>query len=554
MLVTEVATVRDGSLVAAVGQRQLTTLVDGAFAQALYVRLPNVGAADRIVIPSQGARLQGQFTPHAELVPASALASGGDGTVFVTLSGLRHVTSVRFAAPAPPAGATCKAELYRLDGSRRAETPSVIASVDSNHLATFTGNFTDVRFAIGLRSSASETDLWPLSTGHISEVHASSDPGAPMITLSVLDSPARSSPSLLFPDPARPGSTAIDAGPIFVRELTRLLSELVPPLPDPVEIQLTFASSTPCDLALSTFQVDYALVQERFASGPSGSPPPKQVLRFSSGVNEQSVEIDMLRTAIVDSANLRAVLSLRSDRATPSAVTEEDGRRTPIPMELQGTWLEPGRVAGQTVRLGEALSASGVALGVLTTASGARLRAEIQPDWNGRPSGRKLTEASVELGEAGARKWVSLLFEAPVVFTTDPHWLLVSLASGGALWLLANDEATVNLFEAPKDPRSAFVPLGALRGFQGLYHYFSRAESAGALTPDPGCVVWIGEQQVAPDNPAADERHYDISGALTAYLGAQSTSATSVRVPIRFVSATAGLATVYPPTIQYRRD
>jgi hypothetical protein len=449
--------------------------------------------------------------------------------------------------------------LYRLDESARAKTPSMTAPVAAG-VATFVRDFIDVRCAIALRSSANPGVYAALAPGHIQELHVRSLAGGATITLNLAGAalasvpPPRPAPALLALDPADPMPHTFDVGTIFEREVRRLLGLLLPPLPNSVDLELSITSAGPCDLVISAFKLEFGLVQERFAPGADGRRPPKQVLRFAgSSRSQNSVEVELPRQAVIEAATLRAVFDLRADRPLP----EDDDTVTPVePAGAQGALLKPGIVAGQRVCVPAALSATGVALGLLPIAPGTRLSVQLEEDYQGAPSGRKLAAATVDLSEPGRRAWATLLFDAPTVITTDPHWLIATVARGAAVWLVARDESTVALFEQPAAPndRGGLLARGALPGCHTLYRFLSRTEPSREQSVDPGCAVSIADAQIPPGDPTADERIYVLSTALSSHFEAHAatSSAVMVRVPITFTSLTAGLVTVYPPTVRYQ--
>jgi hypothetical protein len=332
-----------------------------------------------------------------------------------------------------------------------------------------------------------------------------------------------------------------------------MLGSLIPPLAASADLRLTFESATPCRFVISSFALDYALVRETFPAQSDGSRAPKQVLRFPPGTtSRRALDIELPRAATIDAATLRAVLSLRDDRLLP-AVAESTPPLQSAPGSPHGVMLEPLHTVAQPVRLAQAVTVCGVTLAVLTLAPSTRLWVEVDQDWQGQPAGRKVAEGSVELGAAGLRTWANVTFGAPAVLTTQQHWLMVGVSSGAALWLLLPDESSLCIFE--RDVRGEPTPHSAVVGYQALYRYFSRTAppaDAPAAQIEPGCVVSVADVTVDADDPAVDSRAYDLSGALATFLAAQPSTPSTVRVPLAFTSSASGLATVYPPTIQYQ--
>lgn len=320
----------------------------------------------------------------------------------------------------------------------------------------------------------------------------------------------------------------VDVGGLLAGALQNLLSRVAPPLPATVEVPLVVAADVPCLFELQALAVPYRLAVESLPGGEE-----KKVLRFEEGrVSSGEVRLRLPAGARVASAVLAAVASLREDRAL------EAGAGGAAPAETSGVRVEPGARAAQAFTPAEAVAVSGVALGLMGLAPGSELRIELQEDSGGEPSGRKLAEGSLAIEQAGERLWATARFPEPVILPAQQHWLLLTAASGGAVWLARTGTTPVRLLGRPSP-----------KDLEALLHVLSPFSPAdGSRPPQPE--LRLGEAVIPATEEPEDRRSYDLTAALNQHLAAQG-SAGAVDVPLLFTSIVPGMLTVYPPRIVY---
>ncbi len=319
-------------------------------------------------------------------------------------------------------------------------------------------------------------------------------------------------------------------------------------LPTHVDMALVIQSDAPCDLLISTLKVAYRLLQNSFAGAE-----PKQVLRFAGqGAEQRQVELHVPAGATIHAASLRAVESFRAERPAPTATTLPDP--DPTPEQRQGVLLGAGLWAAQSFTPVQALSLQGCALAVMALAVPAELTLEVQEDWRGRPSGRRLAAARVTIERAGRPVWVRIPFAAPVVLPSQPHWLMIQAVSGRLLCLLDAGDPSARLLEQGKhaaDWREGKVFDNLVLLYQLLSSIDQAAASeANGGTPAAPYTLRIGAQ-VVPDVAGPDSsRSFDLTTALQHELLDQ-VGAGAPALQLTFTAFTPGLLTVYPPHIEF---
>jgi hypothetical protein len=212
-----------------------------------------------------------------------------------------------------------------------------------------------------------------------------------------------------------------------------------------------------------------------------------------------------------------------------------------------GVYLEAAKWAGRSVRLDKTTSASGIALGILSLSEKVELMVELQEEWNGIPSGKTLYKGTLQLEGIGTRSWLSLGFAKPVTISTDGHWILVTAASGNAVWLSTPASGSMGIFKRTSD-KSTFKEINKIDNSQALHRFFSGNTDNNAQPP---CIVSIGESKVACASNDGGKKAFDLSSALSLYLQGQPGDSDEVPVPLTFTSGMPGIVTVYPPEIVY---
>ncbi len=513
------------------------------FRRVVPLRLQTGGGVGRVVFDN--AALQGSFKRRDyNIAPGGPHAfeplAGSAGMVKVTLDMPRHVREVRLSSAL--AGAASVLELYRLDGNTPAPKATASAMLAGRPpVASLPANedFTDVRFALKLRDSGA------LAPSGIVHLGLRSYPTTPRLGLAPLAADGldlQEEPLFFWQAPGEIGTTApasdgnFDAGPGLKQELERYLATLDRPLPLTIALALVLESDAPCAVEVAGLGVTYRLSTEAFPSGEA-----KQVLRFGNGQGTaHDLRVSLPGNASVSRATLRVAESFRLDRVAGSDVAP-----APIAGHKLGIHVGAERWVAQGVMPAAALSATGISLGLLGLTDATELMVELQEDWDGEPSGRKLATGMVAIQRAGRRGWFTLLFPEAIVLTTQPHWLLLRASSGSAVWLAQPGTPGVRVLHEGGAIRPAWQGFGDVGALFQLLSRSSVTEMVGPAT------LTIGSQLV-PSTLGGTGRIFDLAPALNAYLAALSANgAANIDVPLTFTSQAPGIMTVYPPLIEF---
>jgi hypothetical protein len=537
-----------GAVQSLVGIRTIVTPTGSAprrFHLPLFLRFVT-GGADQIAVNAVETAFQGAFLPldydtlhPPQPLPAALLADLGQAVV-VSLDAPRRVRSIRLTANAPGTGQTI--DLYRLDGNAVAEKPTVSAALQ-NRFAKIpdTVDFTDLRFAIRLRNAGGQPlDLNP---AHVSEVGVRAYPTTPRLGIAPADALGQStSVATLRGEIGKSASTGtFDLGEALAAALQRYFDALRAaspdaPLANPLDVALVIASDAPFRLQTTSFAITARLVQVSFASKAE-----KQVLRFTGGqMTLQSTSIALPHGAIVHAASLRAVESFGRDRAPALA---GGGMPSGSLDRTTGIAVDTTRWTIQQFVPSGAITATGVAFGLLPLLEQTSLQVEIQEDWQGSPSGKRVADGTIFLDRVGAPGWVTLRLPDPITLPTRPHWLIVRAASGRAVWLTHAGSAPLGLLDG-----STFIPLA---GLETRYVFIVPRTIVG--NPAPSSTLVIGNA-VLTSIPGADGAiTYDLTAALNAALhdAAPGQAMMPMLITITATSSLPGLLTLYPPHVEY---
>lgn len=539
------------------------------FEQILYLTLPTAGKADGLVLDPTGTVISGvlgSYDYDARAVAGPALraqvqATSGDHIV-VTLPAPREVRRIHVRSTLI-SGSGNRLGLYRVDRTVRAEEPTVTASIGSNGVATYPVGFIDAHFAVGLnRSDGSGVRL---GVSDIEEVTVRAYPTLPRLAFMNPDDPATQTAFWQFPGEivgASSASARVDAGQAFTDAFQHYVDGLPAPFPASLEFALVIRSDAPCRVIITRFNVRYRLKRRSFPSGES-----KTAVRFPGDVaTAREVTVELPSAATVRSARISIVESFSRDR--PGALADLEGEAGG-PDSLHGLILQMTGLtfgsrwwAAQSVVPRRATAVSGVLLGLLALESLTEVRVSLQDDWQGAPSGNALSSGSVTLERAGSRSWVAVHFPEAAVLPTYPHWLLLTTASGRAVWLIRDVPGQeTRLLERTEDGPGLWYERARLEGKQGFYTFLSVRPTRGLSpgvdqTPSPVPVVLSVGAVVVPEAPPEGEarregiRVFDLGNALALALAAAPGGEVS-NLPLRLSSALAGLVTVYPPDIEY---
>jgi hypothetical protein len=526
------------------------------FRRTLILRFATGGITDGIRIESDATTLKGTFSSfdYDALNPGEsalkALLSSSGGAVIVVLDAPRQVRQVRLSA-GKASGSGYSVELYRLDGNTLAEKPTSSTGVQNN-TAVFpeSAGFTDARFAVRLKGP----DAPSLSPGDLAALQVRSQFAGARIGLSVPDEP--DSATFFWPTPDEIGETAlasqtnVEAGKALAAALERYLEDFFARLetvgsgvPEFMDVALVVESDAPCVLDLGSLSVSYHLVSESFYSGEDKTKE-KQVLRFPGdlGVTRELL-LRLPSNATIKSASLETVESFSTDRplgfGNGSSLPDEALARS------EGVRVGVERWAAQGIVPQQAMTISGVAVALLAMTRNTRLLIELQEDWEGRPSGKKLAEAEITLDVAGRREWVALLFPEAVSLFTERYWLLVGTASGEAVWLADTGDGDVKVLDRTAD---APVESKELSGLKTMYALLARDRQTREQQP---ASLGVGEHTVAGTAGQENVRTYDLASAIASYLDGSVAAAPETSISLTLTSALRGIVTVYPPEVAY---
>lgn len=576
------------------------------FRQVLYLRFASGGMAERILVDADATRFEATFQPYsydACGAPPAGLAADLDdhqGAVIVTLDAPRHVQDVSLSADAVPGGEYALA-FYRLDGEAFAGEPTVVAPLsagwgyagevlvseggewvtsspgaaaipraapagpgwESGHevIVAESGftrqaaipehtDFVDVRFGLRLQGPGSPD----LHASDVTSLGLRSYPTGPRIGIA---NPADLDSAVFFWQapgevgksvPAEQGS--VDAGPALAEALSRYLGTfLAEPAPEYIDVALVIASDAPCVLDIAQCDVVYHLAQHSFPGGET-----KHVLRFTGErLESQALSLQLPGNAAITFAEIEMAISARGGRLLLSGDGEDLSEAALL--QHMGTRIDVERWVAQRIVTPEATSVSGLALGLMPTAAGTELSVEVQEEWQGQPSGRKLVEGAIELARVGRRAWAVLELAKAIVLPAQPHWLLVKATRGHAIWLAEAGDGPIRVLDRASGGN--WVERSTLDGFRALYRFFSQRAADPQAQEGAAVTIRIGESVLTPAPPpngpevasARDTRRFDLAPALNACL--DPPVGAPIVVTLSFSAGFLGFITVYPPQIEY---
>lgn len=598
MQVTQVSMTVDGEQVS--GAR--TWLMDSAvgegpqrlFRQVLYVRFVLDGHADGIMLVPAQTKLRGHFLPYeydakAVMNPALAAQMKAVGNaLLVELDAPRQLRTVRLSNAFAPR-ASSKVTVHRVDGDHVVEeatteagwnnafatlavdrinqpftrarplravsggAPNISHSqaqpfVQAINIATLAADFTDVRFGLRLRNNPTA-----LTPNLLHGLTVRSYPSAPRLGLA---DPQTLTPTFFLrlageigkDDDATAGQ--VDAGALlagalqqyvdtFFAQLLEAAMPNAPQLPDQLAVALILESDAPCQLQLDEFVIGYQLVRRNFPDYAA-----KQLLRFAgTTVETQSITLYLPKVATVTQATLTVAVKLGTTGLAAHGagiVLQPDA----LP-QTTGIHLGLERWAAQPLTPAQALTASGVVLGLVALTPQTEIILELYEDWQGQPAGKKLTSATLSLAQSGARHWQTVHFVDPVLLFAQPYWLLLKAVRGAALWLVQPGASAVQMLILENQRWQA---LSVIANTEGLVHWLI---SGAAAQQVPSLALAIDNRPVSTPPVTTDDRYtYDLTAALNSALANQG-AADLVDLALTITTGAAGLLTLYPPVIAY---
>lgn len=562
MNVTSTTTIEGDPLGSIPGRWQISSPVGAPplrfFRRAACLRFETGGTADGIrIVGPEATTLKAVFGPmdYDALgqikTPLKASLTDSGGTVIVELEAPRQVRRVGLRSSAA-SGSRRSVEFYRLDGDTPADKPTISVGVQNN-VATLPSDtdFTDARFAMRLEGASGT-----LRAGDLAELRVRGYPTGPRLGIA---DPKDAASAVFFwrvagevgkTPPADQGN--VEAGQAFVDALQRYLDDFFArlagstgPAPEFVEAALIAASDAPCVLDVTAFSVTYHLVLQSLFSD-EGEKVEKQVLQLTGDqTTAQEVTVQLPGNADVKSASLETVESFRDDRLIAS--NNSDGLPDAIPEQKEGVYVGVERWAAQGVTPPHAISVSGIAVALMATVDNTEVLVELQEDWRGQPSGKKLATGTLMLEEVGRRSWVTLLFPEPIILFSNLYWLLMKASGGRAVWLAEAGDNPVRVLEESNNS-GAWAELSVLDGLQTIHRFISRSKRA---QEQRSISIAIGKHTAEIVDEQDDARTYDLTSGLNDYLGDLPSDGPVATIPITFKATLPGLVTVYPLAIEY---
>lgn len=548
MNIPQVSTIQGGARQSPLQQWQLISPVGEPpllfYRRVFHLSLQLHERAERFIIdPSQTVlrasfqRLDFNAVNPAEPMLKAKLRQAGSTTVVVSLGAPRRATQVSLVAGKGHLPGSLL-EIYRLDGEKVADSPTVVAAL-RNHVAAF--DFTDADFAVRLKNPSGHPES--LDIAHIAAIHIQSHPTGPRISLAAPDN--LNARVILwqrpgeFRDAAVPSGGDANMGTALAVELQRLVDRSDA---GNLDAALVVESDAPCKLDIHAFNVSAYFTRQAFASAQKD----KQVIRFNGERTiTQQLTVELPGNAVVKSATLSALESLRPERSGAHGVASASDATL---LNKTGIELGTSNWVAQSLTLPEPFIAHGVSLGVMGLSDETELALELQEDWNGQPSGKKLCAGTIKLNRPGQHIWATLLFPNSVAIPPQPHWLMLKTTSGRALWLTKAGAASILRLEKSGD-KTAWTQVRLIPNVESMYHLLLQNNDAPANGAQQSHTLAVGNHVVASTG-ANDKKTFDLAAALNTFLSDKK-SLPLVSVPLNFTTGLPGSITVYPPRIDF---
>lgn len=548
MNISQVSTLPGGERQTPVQQWQLISHVGEPpllfYRRVFYLSLQLPEHAERIIIDPAETVLDASFqhsnfnaVNHDEPTLKAKLEQPDSVTVVVRLGAPRRIMQVWLVA-AKSSAQISKLEIYRLDGDKVADSPTIVAGVQ-NVVAGV--DFTDADFAIRLRNTLGVHHN--LDASDIAAIRIQSYPTGPRIGLAA---PANLDARVIFWQ--RPGEHRDDAinadgdahtGTALAGELQKMIDRSDG---QSLDAALVVESDAPCRFEIDAFNISAYFTLQAFASAQKD----KQVIRFNGERTiTQQLTVELPGNALVKSATLGAVESLRPERSGAHGVASPSDATLP---NKTGVELRASNWVAQSLTPPEHLIAHGVSLGVMGLSDKTELAMELQEDWKGQPSGKKLCEGTIRLDRPGEHIWATLLFPNSVAIPPQSHWLMLKTTGGRALWLTKAGAASILILEKPDD-KAAWAQVRRISEIECMHHLLLSKDGAQENGAQQSHTVAVGNTIVEATG-AGDQKTFDLAHALNIFLAGKKSSAL-VSVPINFTTGLPGSITVYPPRIDF---
>ncbi len=323
-------------------------------------------------------------------------------------------------------------------------------------------------------------------------------------------------------------------------------NEQLPSVPDTITIALVFESDAPCNFDATQFRINYCLVRQRSCFPYQGvSPKEKTIVRFSGDVlKTEELVIQIPKNAGVSTGSIKTEASLGRE---PSYVVGNG--MEPLTSSLKtGISITADRWIAQQVSPDKAVSINGLALGIMNLEKETELLVELQEDWNGRPSGKKLAEAQIHPGRLGERTWIRIPIRDSISLATQPYWILLKSAKKTALWFTrTGDFEPVQVLQAEQE-KAPMKKITAINGVEAYYTFFSA--STHGQEPQAPFELAMDNTVIPPATIKNDTINFELKDALNSKLSPEQGEALT-SISLNVSSAFPGMVTVYPPRIEY---
>ena len=526
------------------------------FRQNILLTFATSDIENRIVVNTNATTLKANFQPYdydvldtqTESLLAATVTNSSEA-VIIALNAPRTVRQVKLSTSILDESL----KLYRLDGNVLTDNPTVTASAE-NRLVTFSNDeaFTDIRFAI------QSTVRSQLRRTHLNSLHVRSYPTGSRIgiadpaILGSTDLQDLSSITFFWRIDGEVGKTIpliqgrVDAGEALANELQRYLDQAVAllakssaVLPDTIDVALVVESDAPCLLTLTDLNISYLTIPPPFVSS-EGKKMNKHVLRYPGDqLSAQEIPMQIPSDVTIKSAILKTVESFGKGRVA----SESTSGLSQAALSLNtGVFIGTKKWAAQEILPTQAISVSGMALGLMALKTETILLVEIQEDWQGKPSGKKLSEGMIILTKVAQRRWFSLLLSETITLSSQPYWILMKAVQGCAVWFVQPSQHPVHVME--QSSRTAtWIEHSVLNGHEGLYQFFSQnvqlQQTQSPVTLSLGGQIVTHMNNSNDHNSLKDSKIFDLTTALNAYLAIQPPSSAPRTLSLTFTAAPA---------------
>lgn len=399
-----------------------------------------------------------------------------------------------------------------------ANTGTQVGAAVSNEAPPTPQYFTDQRFALAAPDNSA-------ASTYVKEVWVKSFPTRPRLSLAGSD---LANPFGFWLEPGQHTSALTrSVGNAFADTLQRYVDRLET-IPNPLDIVIIAESDAEC-----VFEVtDFALLPRGVVSVFTDDQP-KVTLNFERQTTATAA-FEVPPGVTIQSAVVSAEESLREGRSSTLP---------PLGAAFHGVRLTEKYLA-QSLTVDTALTVGGVRLGVQALQAPVVLNVEVQPDDQGRPSGKVAARTSITLSRAGDATWVTAEFNEAIILPSGAHWVVVQAAEGRAVWLTETADDAVTAVE-----KSA--PNGVwerMRGIQTMRAMVALVWVGGSSPATPPVTLSVGGHAVGGSivDEANSARLYTFTSPLVAQLGTGGSS-----TALTVTSYTRGLVTLKNLRIEF---